>query len=162
MNDTAPASGPVAAAARAALWIAGLALVAMTLVEFWQVFARYVLNDSPSWTEPVALFAMKCAMMFGAAAGVASESHFGFFLAVQQAPVRLRRVLVAFGRLAVLATGAVLAGWGGMLTRDGWDVPMAGVALPEGLNYLPVAAGGALIALFAGAALLRRESAGAG
>ena len=37
------------------LGLAGLALVAMALVQAWQVFARYVLNDSPGWTEPVAL-----------------------------------------------------------------------------------------------------------
>ena len=27
----------------------------MALVQAWQVFARYVLNDSPGWTEPLAL-----------------------------------------------------------------------------------------------------------
>ena len=37
--------------ARTALWGAGIGLVTMTLIIFWQVFARYVLNDSPSWTE---------------------------------------------------------------------------------------------------------------
>ena len=40
------------------------------LVEAWQVFARYVLNDSPGWTEPVALLLLNIAMMFGAAVGV--------------------------------------------------------------------------------------------
>lgn len=157
MSESVVNRGLFAASARLALWIAGLALVAMTLVEFWQVFARYVLNDSPSWTEPVALLAMKCAMMFGAAAGVASESHFGFFIAVQQASPRPRRLLVAFGHLVVLATGLVLAFWGGLLTWDGWDVPMAGAALPEGIGYLPVAAGGALIALFAAGNLAGRK-----
>ena len=52
-----------AAVARAALVVACVALVGMALVEGWQVFARYVLNDSPSWTEPVALLFMSTAMM---------------------------------------------------------------------------------------------------
>jgi TRAP-type C4-dicarboxylate transport system permease small subunit len=141
------------AMARSALWIAGSALVVMALVEFWQVFARYVLNDSPSWTEPVALLAMKWAMMLGAAAGVRAESHFGFFLFVQQARPAVNRMLVAFARLVMLATGALLAWWGAILVRDGWDVPMAGISMPEGAGYLPVAAGGALIAIFAAGAL---------
>jgi hypothetical protein len=38
--------------ARGAIAMACVALICMTLVEGWQVFARYVLNDSPSWTEP--------------------------------------------------------------------------------------------------------------
>lgn len=150
------ASRPVAAldaVARAALWIAGLALVVMAAVEFWQVFARYVLNDSPSWTEPVALLAMKAAMMLGAAAGVRFDSHFGFFVAVQAAPPGLRRAIVAFGRAVICASGTMLAWYGVVLTADGWDVPMAGIALPEGAAYLPLGAGGALIALFAAAAL---------
>lgn len=147
------------AVARGALWFAGLSLVVMAAVEFWQVFARYVLNDSPSWTEPVALLFMKCAMMFGAAAGVRAESHFGFFIVVQQAGPSIARLLTAFGRLVVLGTGLVLAFWGTGLMRDSWGIPMAGAALPEGLGYLPVAAGGALIALFAAGALAGRAQA---
>lgn len=140
------------ALAHAALWVAAASLVVMAAVEFWQVFARYVMNDSPSWTEPVALLAMKFAMMMGAAAGVRFEAHFGFFVALQSAPPALRRVLVAFGRAVVFAAGAVLAYYGALLAADGWAVPMAGIALPEGAAYLPLAAGGALIALFALAA----------
>jgi len=147
------------ATARAALLFAGLSLVVMAAVEFWQVFARYVINDSPSWTEPVALFFMKCAMMFGAAAGVRGEAHFGFFILVQQAGSTGQRLLKALAQLVVLGTGLVLAAWGCVLMRDGWDIPMAGVALPEGLGYLPVALGGALIALFAAGSLAGRVTA---
>lgn len=139
----------LAAAARGSLLVAGISLVAMTGVEFWQVFARYVLNDSPSWTEPVALLLMKFAMMFGAAAGVRTESHFGFYILVQAVRPAAGRALVAFARLVILGIGLVIALWGTELMIDGWSVPMAGAALPEGINYLPVAAGGLLIAVFA-------------
>jgi TRAP-type C4-dicarboxylate transport system permease small subunit len=102
---------------------------------------------------------MKCAMMFGAAAGVRGETHFGFFIVVQQAGPAIGRLLVGFGRLVVLGTGLVLAYWGIVLMQDSWGIPMAGAALPEGLGYLPVAAGGALIALFAAGALVGRAQA---
>ena len=49
---------PVELTARVARWAlmcGGVALVVMAAVEAWQVFARYVINDSPGWTEPVAL-----------------------------------------------------------------------------------------------------------
>ena len=48
-----------------AMGLAGAALVGMALVQAWQVFARYVLNDSPGWTEPLALLLMSFAVMFG-------------------------------------------------------------------------------------------------
>jgi TRAP-type C4-dicarboxylate transport system permease small subunit len=135
--------------ARGATWVACTSLIGMTLVEAWQVFARYVLNDSPVWTEPVALLLMSAAMMFGAANGVRSESHFGFFLALHVSPPRIRALLLALARLIVAAIGAVLAFWGVVLLADGWSIPMAGAPLPQGLYFLPIGAGGALIAVFA-------------
>jgi TRAP-type C4-dicarboxylate transport system permease small subunit len=129
--------------------IACASLVGMTLVEAWQVFARYVLNDSPVWTEPFALLLMSTAMMFGAASGVRSESHFGFFLALHVSPPRIRAALLALARLIVVVIGIVLAFWGTVLLADGWSIPMAGAPLPQGLYFLPIAVGGALIAVFA-------------
>jgi TRAP-type C4-dicarboxylate transport system permease small subunit len=126
----------------------------MTLVEAWQVYARYVLNHSPSWTEPVALLFMATAMMCGAAVGVRSEAHFGFVLVVHLAPAGYRRALQIINRVIVTAIGLALAVWGGVLLADGWSVPMAGAPLPQGLLYLPICLGGALIALFALARLV--------
>ena len=137
------------ALANTATAIACLALMGMTLVEAWQVYARYVLNDSPSWTEPVVLLLMSAAMMFGAAAGVRTESHFGFFIALHLSPPGVRRVLLGVTRLVIAGIGLVLAFWGAVLLVDGWGVPMAGAPLPQGLMFLPIGLGGALIAVFA-------------
>ena len=135
--------------ALAATALAGAALVALVLVQAWQVFARYVLNDSPGWTEPIAQFLMNSAMMFGAAAGVRAQAHFGFFVGVQHAPPVLQRVLLAIGHLIAAGIGGVLAVWGGALLVDEWSVPMAGAALPQGMIFLPICVGGLLITVFA-------------
>ncbi len=150
MSDTktsAP-SGWLERLARVTTWIAGIALVSMAAVQAWQVFARYVLNASPDWTEPVALLLLNTAMMFGAAVGVRAESHFGFFIARDAAPPRVARVMYGFSRLVVAAVGALLAWWGAILAADSWEVPMAGARIPEGTFYLPLCLGGALIAVF--------------
>ncbi len=146
---------PLARVADATLLVAAAALVLLAMVEMWQVFARYVLNDSPSWTEPVAILCMNVAMMFGAAAGVHAQRHFGFFIGVHAAAPPLRRVLLAFSRLLQAGVGLMLAFWGGRLCASTWDVPLAGVALPQGVTYLPLAVGGALIAAFAIELLVR-------
>ncbi len=134
--------------ARIASFIAGASLVGMAIVEGWQVFARYVLNNSPSWTEPVALLLMSTVMMVGAAIGTRSDAHFGFFIAAEHAPLRLRRVLLALARLIAAAVGLMLSIWGGRLLADGWSVPMAGAPLPQGIVFLPFCVGGALIVVF--------------
>lgn len=135
--------------AHAAVAIAGASIVGMAAVEAWQVFARYVLNNSPSWTEPVALLLMSTAMMLGAAAGVRANRHFGFFLLVEHAKPGARRVLLFIPKLIALAVGIMLAGWGAEMMIDAWDFRMAGAPLPQGVVFLPMCVGGLLIALFA-------------
>jgi len=141
-------SGVLARCASGATLIAGAALAGMAAIEAWQVFARYVLNDSPGWTEPVALFLLCTAMSLGAAAAVHSWSHFGFFLLVQHARPAPRRLLQAFSALAVTAVGAAIAVWGTQLLFEGIDVAAAGTALPQSAVFLPMAVGGALICVF--------------
>ena len=131
------------------LGVACLALVGVALVEGWQVFARYVLNNSPSWTEPVALLLMSTAMMGGAAVGVRANRHFGFFMLVEHAPAKLRRVLLWIPLLIALGVGGIFLFAGGHLVSESWDFPMAGAPLPQGVVYLPICIGGGLIAIFA-------------
>lgn len=131
------------------LGLAGLALVAMALVQAWQVFARYVLNDSPGWTEPVALLLMSFAVMFGAAVGVRRETHFAFQNLRDALPGPTQAVLKAVTRLIAAAAGLGLMILGGSLMIDDWAVPMAGAPVPSGLRFAALAVGGLLILIFA-------------
>ncbi|MDC8015932.1 TRAP transporter small permease [Tahibacter soli] len=148
-DNPMPGHPALAALARSALLTAGAALVAMAAVEAWQVFARYVLNDSPGWTEPVALFLLNTAMSLGAAAGVRLKSHFGFFMLAHAAPPPVARALEVFAILVIAALGAVIAAWGVELLVDGWSIAMAGTRLPQSAAFLPMSVGGALMCVFA-------------
>lgn len=142
-------AGAFSALAKAAIAIAATSLCVLVLVLAWQVIGRYALNDSPGWTEPVALILMSVAALFGAAVAVRRESHFNFPTLVESAPAPLRVALKALARLIALGFGAALAFYGGYLMLDSWDISMAGAPAPEGLAYIGVCLGGALIALFA-------------
>lgn len=135
--------------AASAVAIAGAALLGMVAVQALQVFARYVINDSPGWTEPVALILLNTAMSFGAAAGVHRGAHFGFFVLVHTAPPPIKRVLLALSNSVIAIIGGALAVWGTQLLLDGIDIPMAGAPLPQSAVFAPMATGGALMALFA-------------
>ena len=132
-----------------AMGLAGLALVAMALVQAWQVFARYVLNDSPGWTEPLALLLMSFAVMFGAAVAVRRESHFAFQTLRDAMPGPQQWLMKSISRLIAAAGGAGLMVLGGTLMIDDWPVVMAGAPLPAGLKFAGLCLGGALILLFA-------------
>lgn len=131
-----------------ALALAGVALVGVAIVEGWQVFARYVLNDSPSWTEPVALLLMSTTMMCGAAVGVRSNKHFGFFVLSEVATPSIRRWLTIFAQTVIALVGVLFVVAGFRLVAESWDFPMAGAPLPQGTVYLPICVGGALIVIF--------------
>jgi TRAP-type C4-dicarboxylate transport system permease small subunit len=138
-----------AALARLTVFVAATSLCALVGLLAWQVFGRYVLNASPSWTEPLALTLMSVAALFGAAIAVRAESHFAFPTLVESSPKAVRTVLKVFARLIALSFGAALAGFGAYMMADSWAVPMAGAPIPEGMSYVGLAGGGALIALFA-------------
>ena len=129
--------------------LAGASLVGMALVQAWQVFARYVLNDSPGWTEPLALLLMSFAVMFGAAVAVRRETHFAFQTFRDAVPGPMRWLLKSVSRLIAAASGAGLMVLGGLLMIDEWPVAMAGAPLPSGLKFAGLSIGGALILLFA-------------
>ena len=139
----------VDAIAWAAMLAGCMALAGMAAVQAWQVFARYVLNDSPGWTEPVALLLLNTVMMLGAAIGVRMASHFRFGMMVQLMPAPIQRAVLALMHALIAAVGVLLAWWGARLAVDGWDVAMAGTALPQGTMLLPLCIGGVLMALFA-------------
>ncbi|QNH19200.1 TRAP transporter small permease [Xanthomonas sp. GW] len=132
-----------------AIGIAAAALLGLVVVQGWQVFTRYVLNDSPSWTEPVTLLLLSTAMSLAAAAGVHTRRHFGFFLLAEKMHARVRRAIDLIRPLMIVAIGAVIAWWGGVLLLDGLDIKMAGASLPQSINYLPLSIGGALMSVFA-------------
>lgn len=132
-----------------AVGISATALIGLVLVQGWQVVARYVLNDSPSWTEPVTLLLLSTAMSLGAAAGVHSKRHFGFFLLSDALGPRARKWVQAVSPLVICLIGASLLYWGAVLLVDGFDIRTAGAPLPQSINYLPLSLGGLLMVVFA-------------
>lgn len=129
--------------------IAATALVGLVIVQGWQVIARYVLNDSPSWTEPVTLLLLSTAMSLGAAAGVHTRRHFSFSLFADAVGPGVHRLLQAVPAVVIVAIGVTTAYWGWILLLDGLDIPTAGAEIPQSINYLPLTIGGALMVVFA-------------
>lgn len=148
----APEDAPKSALDRVAdavIAVAATALFGLVIVQGWQVFARYVINDSPSWTEPVTLLLLSTAMSLGAAAGVHTNRHFGFFLLQEHMRPTIRRLVELLVPLVIVSIGAVIAWWATILLFDGLGIKAAGAQLPQSINYLPLAIGGALMVLFA-------------
>lgn len=141
-----------------ALWLAGTGLVAMTLIVGWQVFTRYVLNWSNAWTEPAAILLMSWFIFLGAAVGIRENYHLGFDVLLYVLPRSSKRVLRSISDVVVIAFAGGMIYYGLQLVALGWPARMPSLGFPEGVKYLPVVVGGALIILFALERLLLRWS----
>ena len=132
----------------AALYLAGAGLVVMTCIVFWQVFVRYVLNWTNTWTEITAVMLMSWFIFLGAAVGVRENYHLGFDVLLYALPPGGKKYLRSISDLVVLAFSIGMIYYGGQLVSLSWAATLPALGIPEGLRYVPVVAGGALIALF--------------
>ena len=130
------------------LWLAGIGLVVMTGMVAWQVFCRYVLNDSPSWTEPGAVMLMSWFIFLGAAVGVRENYHLGFDVLLYVLPKGGKRWLRMISDLVAFAFGAGMVWYGGQLVALTWNTTLPSLHISGAWDYLPVMAGGLLVCLF--------------
>lgn len=113
-----------------------------------QVVGRYVFNDTPTWTEALALQLVLYVTAFGVAVGVRDAGHIGLESLVTLLPDRWRlRVEVLIHALVGLFGGILVhSGW--LWTRLKWDEldPMLG--MPVGVDYLSLVIAGVLVVMF--------------
>jgi TRAP-type C4-dicarboxylate transport system permease small subunit len=130
------------------LVIAGLALVAMTVVVSWSVFGRFVLNDTPAWADATAMLLMGWVILGAAAAGVREGFHMGFDTLKLSLPAPLPRICDALSDAVVTLFGLGMAWFGGELAMGVWDAAIPAIGLPGAVEYAPLVLGGIMIALF--------------
>lgn len=141
-----------------ALWAAGIGLVAMTAFVAWQVFCRYILNDSPSWTEPGAVLLMSWFIFLGAAVGVRENYHLGFDVLLYVLPSAGKRVLRMISDIVILAFGTGMVWYGSQLVALTWNTTLPSLRISGAHDYFPVVGGGFLICLFAAERIVKRLS----
>lgn len=139
-----------------ALWLAGIGLVLMTAFVAWQVFCRYVLNDSPSWTEPGAVMLMSWFIFLGAAVGVRENNHLGFDVLLYILPPGAKKSLRMISDIVILGFGLGMVWYGWALIALTWNTVLPALGISGGWDYVPVAAGGLLVSLFAAERIILR------
>ena len=137
-----------AALSRWSLRTAVLGLVVLVICVQWQVIGRYLLNDSPTWTEPVALLLVLYITGLAVAVGVRDAGHLGMESLVALLPKAAQRVAEVLIHLCVMTFAVLMAvaGWEWLTLK--WAEPKPLLGVPEGLDYVPLVIAGSLIVLF--------------
>ena len=145
-NVLSTASGKVSLFAK---WFAGIGLLIMTAIIAVQVFARYVLNDSPAWAEQAALLLMIWYVFIAAAAGVREGFHIRIAVFADSLPPRVRHLVAVIAHLIVTAFGVSMTIFGVELARETWQHVIPTLGISRGYAYVPIALSGALMTGFA-------------
>ncbi len=139
-----------------ALYFAGTGLVLMTVFIAYQIYGRFVLNDTPTWTESVSVIIMSWFIFLGAAVGIREGYHLSFDVLLYVLPEKAKQVLYTVSDLIVIAFGTGMIVYGAQLAIGTWDSTIPNVGWPTGVTYLSLVAGGILVVLFSLERVARR------
>jgi TRAP-type C4-dicarboxylate transport system permease small subunit len=137
-----------AAIARLSLMIAVTLLIVLILCVQWQVFGRYVLNDTPTWAENLALLLVLFVTAFGVAVGVRDAGHIGLESLVVLLPRAWQRRIEFLIHLLVGGFGVLMVKSGWLWASVKWGSKKPMLPVPDGIDYVPIIIAGALIVLF--------------
>jgi len=137
-----------AALAKFCMVVAVIGLLVIVACVLIQVFGRYVLNDTPTWAEALALVLVLWVTMLGAAVGVRDAGHIGMESLLIWVSAELRHKLEIVIHVLSGLFGGMMAWQGAILAESVMGYKILTLGIPEGLNHVPVALAGALIVLF--------------
>jgi len=137
-----------AALSKISLVLAVVGLLSVVLCVQWQVFGRYVLNDTPTWAEALAMLIILFVTAFGLGVGVRDAGHIGMESLIVLLPEkwRVRLELVIHSLVAVFGYLMVQSGW--MWASAKWQEKKPMLPVPDGIDYVPIVIAGALIFIF--------------
>jgi TRAP-type C4-dicarboxylate transport system permease small subunit len=133
----------------ASIWIAGAAIVLMSLIVPWGVFTRYVLGTGSQWPEPIAILLMMLFTFIGAAAAYRAGAHIAVTMLTDALPRRLHSVAALVVDLLLVLVSAFVVYYGTRLCIDTMGQSVAELPwLPVGVTYASLPIGSAITLLF--------------
>ena len=133
---------------RVSLMLAVALLIAVVACVQWQVFGRYVMNDTPTWAEALALLLVLYMTSLGVAIGVRDAGHIGLESLIVLLPAKWRQKLEIVIHLCVATFGVLMAKAGWLWATLKWNEKKPMLGVPEGADYVPLVVAGVLIVLF--------------
>ncbi len=130
------------------LILAVIGLIGVILCVQWQVIGRYVFNDTPTWTEALALVLVLFVTAFGVAVGVRDAGHIGLESMVTLLPETWQRRVQVLIHVLVGSFGGLMVHGGSIWMAAKWNEKKPMLPITDGIDYLPVVIAGALIVLF--------------
>jgi TRAP-type C4-dicarboxylate transport system permease small subunit len=133
----------------ACIWIAGAAIIVMTIIIPWGVLNRYVFGRGSDWPEPVAILCMVVFTFIGAAASYRAGRHIAVTMLTDRVPPSWRLPLMWIVDVLMALLALFILVWGTKLCIGTWNQSVGAFpVLKVGVTYLPLPIGSAVTLLF--------------
>lgn len=134
---------------RACIWVAGLSILAMSLIIPWGIFARYVLGTGSSWPEPVSILLMVLFTFVGAAASYRAGAHMAVNMITDRLAPLPRRLVGVLVQVLMVLVCLFMTWYGFKLCVTTWNQYLATLpSIRVGMTYAPIPVGGLLTLSF--------------
>lgn len=141
---------------RIMLWLSGAGLVLMTAFISWQVYGRYVENDTPTWTSNGSVLIMAWFILLGASVGIREGNHLSFDVLLLVLGPRAKAVLHTISDIVVVAFAGGMIGYGLQLAETTWPSTLPNIGISGAFTYFALIWGGLIMLVFAIERILRR------
>jgi len=133
----------------AAIWLAGIAILLMSLIIPWGVFTRYVLGRGSQWPEPIAILFMMVFTFVGTAAAYRAGGHIAVTLFTDRLPAALQRSAARLVDLLMAVACLFVAWYGTRLVVETMNQSIGELPwLPVGVTYAAIPLGAAMTLAF--------------
>jgi TRAP-type C4-dicarboxylate transport system permease small subunit len=123
--------------------------VLMVIVGGMQVFNRFVLNQSLSWSEEFQKFAHIWLIFFTIPVGYNRGSHIGMRMVVEKFPQKMQQVFIVITHVLWLGLGGAMVFFTTFIMRVAKFQTSPGLGVRMDLVYLSLVIGGAYLAIVA-------------
>jgi TRAP-type C4-dicarboxylate transport system permease small subunit len=131
------------------IWVAGLAVLAISLIIPWGIFTRYVLGSGSSWPEPTAILLMMLFTFIGAAASYRAGAHMAVAMLTDRLGPSAKWPVSLVAQLAMAVICIFMTVWGTKLCLATWNQYMSALpTLRVGVTYMAIPVGGLLTLVF--------------
>jgi TRAP-type C4-dicarboxylate transport system permease small subunit len=113
----------------------------MIAVSLLQVFFRYALNDSLTWSEELARYLFVWASFLGSIVALHRGLHIEVDVVTSLVGDQAKRFLALAAKVCVVALLLVLTAYGWRIVMLTWDAPSAALRIPMALVYLAIPLG---------------------
>lgn len=128
--------------------IVAVIMILLSIIVSYQVFARYVLRDSPFWVEEGSEVMMMWLGILGSAAATWTESHMDLQIVVSRLPEQVRMWLRTFVDLLIAIFAFLIFLFSITLVKNLMTGTLLFLPIPIGYTYTILPVSGIIIILF--------------